>query len=203
MSFGGDSSSRRLRSRTRAWYAAGYCASPPHSRSLDRFGQALIRDAKRHFVGIVGHRRCPPQGGGGSHRTVAPVANDGAAIIRQAFGHLGEDLERLERPHLSRVRDQDLLNVARQRFERLAGEADRYRGRLKPPTISLEDKNPISLPARCVTAMAKELDRPVQVLCRDANHARVGFVGHWRRTNTARLSRNIGQCTYSGAAQGR
>jgi hypothetical protein len=104
---------------------------------------------------------------------------------------------------LSRVRDQDLLNVARQRFERLAGEADLYRGRLKPPAISRDDKNLIGLPAPCVTALAKELDRPVQVLCRDANHDRVGFVGHWRRTNTARVSKKIGQCTYSGAAQGR
>jgi hypothetical protein len=40
MSLGGDNSSRRLRSRTRAWYAAGYCASPPRSRSISI---ALVR----------------------------------------------------------------------------------------------------------------------------------------------------------------
>jgi hypothetical protein len=33
-----------------------------------------------------------------------------------------------------------------------------------------------------VTALAKELDRMVQVLCRDVNQDRVGFLGHLLQT---------------------
>jgi hypothetical protein len=55
------------------------------------------------------------------------------------------------------------LNVARQRLERFAGETDLLGRHLKLATVSLDDKNLISLQAQYATVLAKDLDRMVQV----------------------------------------